>query len=249
MISFHFKVVPAHVAYHLIANTSPSRFVNNKCDPAIVDFQNAAWERDREANDFIRFGPQDDTFIFGKSLENLSKRSAELLKQMLDDPTFKPLLAETTQSLSLVRTEWESNLLKTNDMIAEMTGLALNKDVDVYLTHPKMKQGHAGHGYICWAYRTTWTNYNTVYLWHETLHLILPGGDLEHAVIQLITDNEMRSRLNGVDYPPFEAHEEHKETMAKLLPSWQAYLKRPKKDIHEFIRAAKEITQAAKAEK
>jgi len=76
------------------------------------------------------------------------------------------------------------------------------------------------------------------------LHLLLPGGDLEHAVIQLICDNEMRVRLNGGDYPPFEAHDEHKEIMTKLLPSWRAYLKQPKKDIHEFIESAKRISEA-----
>jgi len=249
MISFHFKIVPAYLAYHMIVNTSPSRFVGNQCDSAIVDFQNAAWHKDTEANDFIRFGPQEDTFIFGKSMEQLSKRADALLKEMLSHQTFGSLLAETAQSLDLVRTEWESNFVKTNDMVSEMTGLELTRDVDVYLTHPKLKQGHAGHGFICWAYRLTWPNYNTVYLWHEFLHLVLPGGDLEHAAIQLIADNEMRTRLNGGEYPPFEAHEEHKEMMTKLLPAWRDYLKRPQKDIHDFIDSARRRTETVQTDR
>jgi hypothetical protein len=109
MITFHFKIVPAHVAYHMISNTAPQRFVSGKCNPGIVRFQNAAWRKDRAAN------------------------------------------------------------------------------------------------------------------------------------VQLLADNEMRIRLNGGSYPPFEGHEEHIAIMENLLPSWREYLQQPRKNIHDYLRNAKTI--------
>jgi hypothetical protein len=181
MISFHFNVEPAHVAFYLISNTAPNQFVSGECDPEIVCFQNAVWKKDKEAYDFIRHGPQEINFIHKESVKNLAERADVLMKEMLTDSTFTPVLAETIKSVDQVRIEWEANMLRTNDMVREMTELKLEKVVEVYLTHPKIKQGHATrYDYICWAYRLTWPNYNTVYLWHEALHLLLPGDDVEH---------------------------------------------------------------------
>lgn len=247
MLKLNFQINPAYLAYHFIKNTSPSRFVSGECDPEIVDFQNAAWGKDRAANDFIRFGPDEDTFLSGKSMVEMARRADDLLKQMLNHSSFVPLLAETSKSLVQVREEWESNYSKTNNMIGEMTGLNLNKDVSVYLTHPKLKQGHAGHDCIVWAYRLTWPNYNTVYLWHELLHLLLPHGNLEHAVIQLISDNEMRVRLNGGTYPPMEGHEYLRKLMELLLPMWRLFLQsKETRDINSFISKAASLPEIKK---
>lgn len=60
-----------------------------------------------------------------------------------------------------------------------------------------------------WGGLEMWPNYTTIYVWHEIFHSILPGQglkttDLDHALIQLITDNELNARLNGFSYPPFD---------------------------------------------
>lgn len=178
-------------------------------------------------------------FVTDNSMEKLAKESDELLKAMITDSTFAPLLSQTAESLPIVRDEWERNCVKTSEWVAGMTGLEFSKDVPVYLTHPKIKQGHAGRDCIFWAHRLTWPNYNTVYLWHEYLHLAIPGGDLEHAVIQLITDNELKIRLNGGSYPPFEGHEYLFKLMQLLLPEWQQYLKGTEnRNIKNFIAKA-----------
>ena len=59
-------------------------------------------------------------------------------------------------------------------------------------------------------------------------------NDTNHALIQLITDNELRIRLNGGKYPPFEGHSTLTAEMSSLLPKWQEYLLSPNKDILAF---------------
>ena len=58
----------------------------------------------------------------------------------------------------------------------------------------------------------------------------------EHAVIELITDEELRTRLNGGKYPPFVGHGYLQKVKEKLLPKWRKYLKSEKQNIREFIR-------------
>ncbi|MBI2019365.1 hypothetical protein HYS95_01690 [Candidatus Daviesbacteria bacterium] len=83
----------------------------------------------------------------------------------------------------------------------------------------------SGDNDIAWGHAPEWNNYATVYLWHEALHSYLDYTDLSHALIQFVTDNELRVRLNkGDTYPPFVGHKDLFPLMNKLLPNWQSYL-------------------------
>jgi|GEM_PF-1700321 len=57
----------------------------------------------------------------------------------------------------------------------------------------------------------------------------------KHAVIQLIADNELRIRLNGGHYPPFEGHTYLKRLMELIVPHWRKYLRAGNKEIGKFI--------------
>ncbi|MBS2004164.1 MAG: hypothetical protein JST44_21845 [Cyanobacteria bacterium SZAS LIN-5] len=240
MITLSFQVDPAYLAYYTIRNCEASRFVNvdDENNQKIVDFQNAAWFKDRQASQFIRFGPSDVNVLASPSIVEIAQRAEKLIQSVLDDATFAPLLAETSHSLELIRSQWERNCLKTHDMISEMTGFTLKGDFRVFLTHQALKQGYYQSelkAMFC-AYRNSWPNYNTVYIWHELLHHFIPGSaDLEHAVIQLITDNELRIRLNGGQYPPFEGHPYLKPLMELIVPHWRNYLNSKNRKIEKFI--------------
>jgi len=80
-----------------------------------------------------------------------------------------------------------------------------------------------------------WPNYATVYLWHEILHSYIGYSEKEHAVIELITDEELRIRLNGSKYPPFAGHKYLAKIKQKILPRWKKYLKSKKRNIREFM--------------
>ncbi len=87
---------------------------------------------------------------------------------------------------------------------------------------------------IGWGHHEEWPNYTTVYLWHEILHSYLGYSELEHTLIQLVTDNELRVQLNGGSYPPFVGHENLNPLTEKLFPYWKKYLQKDNKNIYEL---------------
>ena len=121
--------------------------------------------------------------------------------------------------------QWKNNLNKTSKIINDITGLKLSKKFNVYLTHPSLKNGkYIAKNSIAWGHHENYKNYTTIYLWHEILHSYFDLNDLNHAIIQLVTDNELRLKLNGTKYPPFEGHKDLQNLMSKIVPYWRKYL-------------------------
>ncbi|MBX9721948.1 MAG: hypothetical protein K2X81_11175 [Candidatus Obscuribacterales bacterium] len=244
-----FKVDPLYVVYHILVNTSPDRFIGNKCRPDIVDFQNLAWEKDQAAYKFLQHGVDPYMIMDHDDLSKLGKRAQDLLQVMANDPSFKPLHKETEEAMQKAKREWDEDFEKSSSIMRELTGIKFDefKDIQVYISHPSQKNGLGGLK-IQWTYRQDFPHYNTVYLWHEILHSYIPSSEhgegfvnAEHAVIELLADNELRCRLNGGAYPPFEGHKGIGSLREKLLPSWREYLKNPHKDIRQYLAKAKEI--------
>ena len=127
-----------------------------------------------------------------------------------------------------------------------MTGFDFNKTIVVYIVHSSLPSGKtfifAEGQPILWGHNDLFENYTTVYLWHEILHTYLGTSQLEHALIQLIADNELRIQLNGGSYPPFEGHAYLLPLMKKVLPLWNEYLAKTDKNksIVEFQKFLKE---------
>jgi len=86
-------------------------------------------------------------------------------------------------------------------------------------------------------YKNDWPNYSTVYIWHEMLHSYFGRSDVEHAIIELITDEHMRKLLNSDTYPPFVGHEYLSDVKKKLLKDWLVFIKQNDKDINKFVKA------------
>ena len=242
MVTLHFQIDKRHLVFHTLTNCSAQRFVNQTPDQTVVAFQNAAWEKDKAAYQFLRYGISETSLIKGENFAELAVRADQFLDQMIDDSSFALVFEKTSQSLSMVQSEWESNRSQSEEHIFDITNLKVDGKFTVLLTHPAQKQGCflREENKILWAYRNTWPNYNTVYIWHEMLHGFIPGGELEHAVIQLISDNELRIRLNKGKYPPLEGHHHLKKLMRLLLPEWRTYLRKRKLEnnketIREFI--------------
>jgi len=78
-----------------------------------------------------------------------------------------------------------------------------------------------------------------VYLWHEILHSYFDNSDINHAIIELITDEELRCFLNHSSYPPFVGHKHLKILKKKLLSKWKIYTNSNNKDIKHFISTIK----------
>ncbi len=249
MIRLDFIADPTLVACYAIkfhpqeANYLKSTLASPK---AIEQFARNVWNRDMKACEFLRYGFSQIDIVQDDFIA-VANNAREFLRTITQDVFFQPVLQETLKALSAVREEWEQNYSKTFDIMSELTGLTLEKAINVYITHPLIPNGENRHGKIFWTYRLDWPNYNTVYLWHEIMHMFLPplnhnndyGASPEHAVVELLTDCELRARVSGIDYPPMVGHQSLRELELKLLPAWKKYLEEPKKDISTFLKIAR----------
>lgn len=239
MLNLNFKINDHYLALYCIRNTANDCFVEDQPREDIIAFQNLAWNTSKSSSDFLRSGPNSKAAIIGNKLEPSSEAALLFLDTIITTSEFRKVREQTEKSLARVQEEWSTNVEKTQLWMEELTGFDFNKQIDSYLTHPSLKNGSNIEGVIYWSERNDWPNYNTVYLWHEVLHNYFEKSEVSHAIIELITDNELRYRLNRVTYPPFVGHKELTAIKEKLLPQWKNYLKKSKKDILQFLEDAK----------
>jgi hypothetical protein len=249
MINLEFKLDPKYLAYHTLVNCAPDRFQSGEPDKDVVAFQNLAWDKDKHAYNFLRRGIYEEVLLDCPSLKTLGASADKLLADMIGDRSFFRLQEQTLGSLSRIRQEWESDLPKSYEIMKELTGLGLDHKYEVFISHPSLKNGCGNDFRIFWSYRQDFPHYNTVYLWHEALHSLLPtrtseaNENVEHAAIELLTDDELRTRLNGGTYPPFTGHEDLAHLKNRLLPSWKNYLNMSGKNINEFLTTAQTLVE------
>lgn len=188
----------------------------------VVAFQNLAWRKSEKNYNLL---------INGTSWEKTEKYLMTLIKSA----AFKFLLKQTQDYLIFCKKQWDTNYSVSSQIVQSLTGFDLNKEIKVYITHPSLKNGvYFGDNAIGWGHHEDFPNYTTVYLWHEILHSYLGYSDLDHSLVQFITDEELRTKLNGGSYPPFVGHEELNPLMEKILPYWKRYIASNKKDIYAF---------------
>lgn len=241
MLKLNFEVDPRYLIYYALVNCSANSFIND-ADPNLVAFQNLAWERDQQAYSFLR-NDMMGSIMGNESLANMGERAEKLLSSLAKEPLFNTLHEETLDSMYKTKLEWENDFERSSSIMQELTGFEFNMEFRVVFSHPSQTNGRGGLT-IQWSYRNDFPHYNTVYLWHEIMHTYLPAHshdvvvNLEHAVIELLTDEELRKRFNGGEYPPFVGHQALSSMKEKLLPNWSAYLVRPQKNIREFLALA-----------
>lgn len=206
-----------------ILSMDPSRFSSEDHTEDIVALQNFASGVSERCYGYTAVTlSQDQFFALGGTLEE----AEAFLSQMEQSSEFARIRQQTEEYLEIVKAQWQRNYPQTSKAIQEMTGLDLNKQITVNVIHPSLKTGlYMGNNTVRWGHHEEWNNYSTVYLWHEILHSYMDYTDLSHALIQFVTDNELRIQLNeGETYPPFEGHPNLFPLMNKLLPHWNVYL-------------------------
>lgn len=218
-----FRIDNKHLISHSLASMDESRFSSQEHKEDILALQNSAWKESEQCYNFIvgRLTPA-QFFASGGTLEEVTG----FLTRIEQTSEFGKVRQQTEVYLASIKAEWERNYAQTAQAVQEMVGVDLNKQVTVNVTHPSLKNGqYLGNNVIAWGHTPEWDNYATVYLWHEVLHSYLGYTDLSHALIQLVTDNELRVRLNeGESYPPFVGHKDLFPLMDKILPYWRTYL-------------------------
>lgn len=172
------------------------------------------------------------------------------LKDLRKSAQFKRIKHQVEKYADFLENQWERNRDESTGIVQELTGFDLTDDeFTVLVTHPSLRNGYPlgrylGQKKVAWGHNEDWKNYSTVYLWHEILHDYLANNRLNHAIIQLIADNELRIRLNGGKYPPFIGHEKLFALMEQLMPAWEDHLQKP--DFDAFRKRSKQLIKRRK---
>lgn len=214
-------------------------YAKDKYKKYIVDFQNLAFAESKDTCLTItgrfplhNFGIQNGITDYTEMGELLDSFISKLLKSK----EFNVLKKQTTKSIELLEIEWNRNLEITNTYVKNL-GIDIEGEFNIYIVHPGLRAGsYLGNNTIIWSFQEYWSNYNTVYLWHEILHSYFEHCDINHALIELITDEELRTKLNGGEYPPFVGHQNLVEIKNKILPIWREYLNNNSTDIKSLIK-------------
>jgi hypothetical protein len=251
MCKLNLKINKDYLIYHTLWSTDYKKhFSSSKYKKDIVNFQNYAWKIDKTLYDLLilrlkLLTPFDfENNIFGKILN--------YLKTLKQSKYFQKIYEQTENYLKFCQNQWNKNFTKTTQLMTEITGIDFkkeNKTFEVYFTHPSLRNGasllhlvkESKRNIILFGHNEDWPNYFTVYMWHEILHFYLEKNDINHALIELITDNELRIKLNGGKYPPFIGHKELNKIRIKILPYFKKYLNSKKRNIFKFLYAIKKL--------
>ncbi|MCB0330558.1 MAG: hypothetical protein KDD70_12865 [Bdellovibrionales bacterium] len=212
----------------MIQGTELGAFIENEIHPSVAAVQKLV--RELSAVDY--------SLVIARS-EETPAAAARLLALVKDSSEFGAARQETLELRTEVDSEWRQNAARSTALMREVTGFEFGQDTyRVFVTHPSMRNGaYFGNQEIAWGGMNEWPNYRTVYLWHEILHdeKWLGTGELNHAVLELVADNELRVRLNGGEYPPWEGHPSLTPIRERILPQWREYLASPGKDLRAFL--------------
>jgi|SRR3989344_3581017 len=236
--------------YYLLAHT-----IKSSTPPfdGWIELPNKLWNISNDAYWFL-FNPSAQDKIFAKLDDTgfdvffvkFKKDFEKILSAAFKSKEFSRLHEETKKYLNFLEKEWISKQKIIIATTEEILGEKLpDMSITVLVTHPKLANGMAlpESNTIYWGHRENWKNYSMVYLMHEALHLILDRKlekkHLTHAIIELISDNELRIRLNGKG-KYFKEQEEYighlflRKLVRALLPFWKIYLRDRNKNIIKF---------------
>ncbi len=188
-------------------------------------------------------------FLYG-GVKSVFKKEAKKLeniyREIFESNKFKKIYKETEEYLNIIKNQWGKNKKSVYKILQELSGLKLpNKTITVFITHPILRNGRnfPDLNAIGWGHKENWKNYSTVYIAHELMHILtfekMRNFDVMHALIELMTDNELRIRLNkkGVYFKEKEhnvGHPHLRKLEKRILPYWKLYLKSKNKNIFVF---------------
>lgn len=179
----------------------------------------------------------------------ISTASSDLINMFLEfekDTAFENLLFQTEKYKAWLENQWRQNRSAVNKHLKDILKIDIPADTAIVnVIEPTIGGGtYLGNKTIYWGHSEDWQNYSIVYLVHEYLHTFIPNGSVEHSIIELATDNELRLRLNGKgEY--FEqngkdiGHENLKDFENNILLRWKEYLRDKEMNIFEFIEVIK----------
>lgn len=237
-MKLRFQINEKYLALHSISGIYQKRLSGHGASKALTDFVNYALEKYPAVFDAAKCDEKPEKIISDpKSFPELSQ-----LKKLVREDEYFTMQKQVRMYSEITEKQWRTNQRNSEAIVKQITGIDFaHRQFQVYMTHPNLRNGkYLGDGAMAWGNNERWPNYSTVYLWHEILHDHFDFNAIDHAIIELIADNELRIRLNGGDYPPFKGHEDLQGTKERLIEGWKNYVKYGG-DIEAFRKTAQVI--------
>ncbi len=212
-----------------------------------IGLQNKLWKKYKKGYQLIQ-GNYYELLLkpdYKKALKEANSDIAQLLHEGLTTKEFFSIYKNARDYKIWLENQWNKNKEIINKELKSILKTELpEKNSVVYVLGNKVREGSNYHGSIFWGHKEDWKNYSLVYLVHEYLHNFFIKTDLEHAVVELVADNEMRIRLNNrenyFECNGMQVGHAHLQTCGrKILKEWKIYLKSDKENIYQFIRRMK----------
>lgn len=246
-MTLHFQINEDYLIAHTLISTNEKRdFSSQENKEDIVAFQDYAWGVSEDLYNVIPERTSVETLLYVGGLGEYAKRVSQLdnyFQKLKQSKEFKVILRQTEAYREFCEKEWSSNYEQASKIIQDLTQFDLENKFTILITHPSLRNGRNLKGNkIVWGHAEDWPNYTLVYLWHEILHAYMGRSETEHALIQLVTDYELRRQLGGPEYPPFTVgHDYLQKTEEAIYPHWQKYLASSNKNFASFQEEAKEL--------
>ena len=241
-----FKINQDYLIAHTLISCEERDFSSREYKKDIITFQDYAWGVSKDLYNAIPERVNIKIALMPGGFAEYAKKVSQLgdyFNQLKQSDEFKVIFEQTEKYRQFCENEWNKNYERTRKVIQDLTQFDFEKDFEVFITHPSLRRGRGlGGNKIAWGHAEDWPNYTVVYLWHEILHSYMGNAKLNHALIELITDYELRRQLGGPEYPPFtEGHDYLHSIRDKLLPYWQKYLGSENKNFADFQEKAKKL--------
>ncbi|NMB91390.1 hypothetical protein GYA37_00920 [candidate division WWE3 bacterium] len=213
-----------------------------------VDLQNSLWKKYQMGYQLLQGNYQE--LLLNDNVKNILNQANEdivgILQDGLESKQFSTLLKNASEHKEWLEKQWKTNKDLIHKEMQNILRIPIpNNNFDVFIFGSLLHIGKNSHNKIFWGQYEHWKNYSLVYLVHEFLHSLFKYSVLEHAIIELISDNEMRLRLNKTGYY-FKCNKEsvghkHLQKVEKdILEDWNNYLIGKQIDIYQFLKIMQE---------
>lgn len=219
-----------------ILKSASNRISNKAFRKDLINFQNKMWQLNRFEYEQLKQTDSLNYLIFS----NFPKEKfGKLIKEAQSIEEFKLLRDQNENYKNSIAKQWSNTYESNYKIIQELIGHPINFKSEIIITHPGLKNGrNLKNKYIKWGGIEN-LDESMIYLWHEILHESFSRSNLDHVIIELIADHELRKQVTGQSYPPYVGHKKLEIIINCLSPYWLQYLDSKHRNIEDF----KELTK------
>lgn len=157
------------------------------------------------------------------------------LSPILQKDSFQNIYKDALSYKDEVVKRWEKLEPAIRNYYTNILGLRAEKDIIANIVNPQFNTGTndmKNEIFYAHIYGEKDISYDATYMMHESLHCLFPRTkewtdeqySINHSLIELAIDNELRARLGGNNKNYTEGHRDAKKIRNALMPLWVTFL-------------------------